>query len=58
MIDYVKIAEDAIKSLKDYVELKKAQKKLCIQDNKNAIQELADALIEGVGYNIEQLKGE
>ena len=54
----IRIAEDTIKHLKDFIELEKASKKIVTETAKFKITTLAETMIKIAEENIKHLKGE
>lgn len=53
--EQIKVAQQTIKLLQDYVELSKTESKLNAQDNKKALQQQIDATNETIFVNIKEL---
>lgn len=53
--EQIKVAQQTIKLLQDYIELSKTESKLNAQDNKKALQQQIDATNETIFVNIKEL---
>ena len=57
-MDNIKLAEDTIKHLKDFIEVEKTLKKVCTAVSQNDLCDLSVELVEKVFENVKVIKGE
>ena len=57
-MDYIKLAEDAIKHLKDFIEIEKTIKKVVTSKAQTELYTLSCDLITKVEENTKKIKGE
>jgi hypothetical protein len=57
-MDNIKLAEDTIKHLKDFIEIEKLNKKTITEKAKYELKELSKIMINVCENNIKEIKGE
>lgn len=57
-MEKIKLAEDSIKHLKDFIEIEKVSKKITTETAKHETQNLSRILMNIVELNVKDIKGE
>lgn len=57
-MEKIKLANETIKHLKDYVEVRKALKKVVVANSKATLEELNAYHLDSVEIKVKELKGE